>query len=93
MTNHKKRYMAQVMHGTIDKTPGGLTKKDIKTIHKDGKVHYVSKRRSIQAKKNLGGWNKAVKQAKKNLGIPTHSFETINRGSDLYKEAARLYYD
>jgi hypothetical protein len=83
--------MAQVMHGNIDHTPGGLTKKNIKTIHKDGKKRYVSKKKSIQAKKNFGGWNKAVAQAKKNLGIPKHEFAKIK--GELYKEAAAIYYD
>ena len=91
MPYNKKRYMAQVMHGTIDKTPGGLTKKNIKTINKDGKKHYVSKKRSTQATKNLGGWNQAVAQAKRNLGIPKHEFVLI-KGA-LYKEASSIYYD
>ena len=93
MTYHKQRYMAQVMHGTLDHTPGGLTKKDIKIIKRDGKNHYVSKKRSSVAKKNLGGWNKAVSKAKKNLGIPKNTFVLLNKNGDLYKEAARLYYN
>jgi hypothetical protein len=88
---HNKRYMAQVIHGNLDHTPGGLTKKDIKTVTKDGKKHYVSKKRSDAAKSNLGGWNKAVAQAKKNLRIPKHEFVLI-KGS-LYKEAAAIYYN
>ena len=32
MVDNKKRYMSKVMHGTIDHTPGGLTKKNIKVI-------------------------------------------------------------
>ena len=87
---HKKRYMAKVMHGTLNHTPGGLTKSDIKTVKKNGVKHYVSKKRSSVAKKNFSGWNKAVAQAKKNLGIPRNSFIPIK--GELYKEAARLYY-
>ena len=86
-----KRYMAKVMHGTIDHTPGGLTKKNIKTITKDGQKHYVSEKKSAIAKKNFGEWNKAVAQAKKNLGIPKHEFALV-KGA-LYKEAASIYYD
>jgi hypothetical protein len=86
-----KRYMAQVMHGTLDHTPGGLTKNNIKTVHKDGQKHYVSKRKSVTAKSNFSGWNKAVAQAKRNLGIPKNEFVLI-KGA-LYTEAARLYYD
>jgi len=40
---------AQVMHGTADKTPGGLQKKDLK-YNKSGKI--VSKKKSISAKKD-----------------------------------------
>lgn len=86
----KPRYMLRVMNGTVESTPGGLQKKDIKTIRKNGAKHYVSKKRSAQAKKNFAGWNAAVKQAKKNLNIPVKSFVPI-KGA-LYKEAARLYY-
>ena len=93
MTQHNKRYMAEVMHKNLDKTPGGLTKKDIKVIHdRDGNKRYVSKKRSEQAKNNLGGWLKAVKKAKKNLGIGPHEFVLLKKSSPLYKEAARLYY-
>ena len=91
MPYHKKRYMAQVMNGNLDHTPGGLTKKNIKTISKNGQKHYVSKRKSIAAKNNLGGWDKAVAQAKRNLGIPKHEFVLI-KGA-LYDEAASIYYD
>lgn len=91
MPYHKKRYMAQVMHGNIDHTPGGLTKKNIKTIRKDGQKHYVSKKRSAATKKNLGDWNRAVAQAKKNLGIPKNDFVLVK--GTLYEEAASIYYD
>jgi hypothetical protein len=87
----KKRYMAKVMHGNLDHTPGGLTKKNIKTINKDGQKHYVSKKKSVLAKNNFSGWNKAVAQAKKNLGIPKHEFVIIK--GELYEEAASIYYD
>jgi hypothetical protein len=39
---------AQVMHGTAEKTSGGLTKKDLK-YNKWGRI--VSRRKSSQAKK------------------------------------------
>jgi hypothetical protein len=86
-----KRYMAKVIHGNLDHTPGGLTQENIKTVRKNGQTHYVSKKRSDAAKKNLGGWNKAVAQAKKNLGISKNEFVLI-KGA-LYKEAASIYYD
>ena len=90
---HNKRYMAQVFKGTLDKTPGGLTKKDIKVVtDKNGNKHYVSKKRSKNTKKQLGEWLNAVKQAKKNLGIGPNEFVLLKKTSKLYKEAARLYY-
>lgn len=94
MTQHK-RTKAQVMHGTCKKTSGGLTKKDIKTVRKKGQKHYVSKKKSALAKKNLGPWNRAVAKAKKALGIGKHEFVVINRGpigKKLYVLAAQYYY-
>ena len=82
--------MSQVIHGTMTQTPGGLTKKDIKTIHKDGKKHYVSKRKSEQAKKNFDGWNKAVAQAKRQLGYDKHEFVLLK--GELLKVAREIYY-
>lgn len=89
---HKKRYMSQVMHGTISSTPGGLGKENIKTINKNGVKHYVSKKKSKQAEKNFGGWNKAVAKARKNLGLE-NQFVLLRKSSKLYKEAAKIYYD
>lgn len=40
---------AQVMHGTADKTAGGLTKGDLK-YNKSGRI--VSKKKSMKAKKD-----------------------------------------
>ena len=87
------RYYAKVMHGTIKKSPGGVTKKGIKTVRKNGEKRYVSKKKSTQAKRNFSQWNKAVDKAKKNLGIPKHEFVLLRKSSKLYKEAARIYYD
>ena len=88
MTNYRK-----LMNGTIDKTPGGLTKKDIKKVKtSSGQIKYVHEKRSKNAKKNFKGWHKAVKKAKKNLGIPKNEFVLLKKSSELYKEAARLYY-
>lgn len=79
----------------IDKTAGGLTKKNIKTVKKNGQKHYVSKKKSTQAKKTLGPWNKAVAEAKKEVGVGKHEFVLLNRGAKgkkLYKAAAEIYY-
>ena len=89
MPNHKKRYMSKVMHGNLDHTPGGLTKKNIKTIEKDGKKRYVSKKKSTQAKKNFAGWNKAVAQAKKELGHSKNEFVLIK--GKLLERAREIY--
>lgn len=55
---------AQVYHGNAERTPGGLTKKDLKM---DKKGEIVSKSKSKGEKKNP--WIKAVAKAKKELGI------------------------
>ena len=54
---------AQVMHGTADKTSGGLTKSDLKYNKKTGRI--VSKRRSALGKKALSRLVKAGYKAKK----------------------------
>jgi len=83
--------MAQVKHGTLDHTPGGLTKKDIKTVRKNGQNHYVSRRKSKQAKKNFADWNRAVAQAKRELGYGKHEFVLIK--GELLKVAREIYYE
>jgi hypothetical protein len=82
----------QVINGTVTKTSGGLCKKDIKTVKRSGNVRYISKRKSQVAKNNFSGWQKAVKQAKKELGIPQDEFVLVKKGSKLYKAAAKIYY-
>ena len=85
------RYYAKVMHGTLEKTPGGLSKKDIKTTKKDGKKKYVSRKKSNQAKKNFSGWNKAVLKAKSELGYDRHDFVLIK--GELLDRAREIYYN
>jgi len=87
----KTRYMAKVMHGNLDSTPGGLTKKDIKTVKmQDGTNHYVSKRKSKIAKNNFSEWNKAVAKAKKQLGYGKHEFVLLK--GELLETAREIYY-
>ena len=87
-----KRYMAKVMHGNLDHTPGGLTKKDIKTVKsQDGSKHYVSKRKSKLAKNNFSEWNKAVAKAKKELGYDKHDFVLLK--GKLLETAREIYYN
>jgi hypothetical protein len=83
----------QVMNGTAIYTSGGLTKENIKTIKRDGYKHYVSKKKSELAKRNLGPWNEAVSKAKIDLGIPKNEFVLLRKSSQLYKRAAEIYYD
>lgn len=54
---------AQVFHGNADQTAGGLKKKDLKMI----KGEIVSKVKAKTEKTNP--WIKAVKKAKKEMGI------------------------
>lgn len=88
----KQRYMAKVMHGNLDHTPGGLTKKDIKTVKlENGSNHYVSKRKSKLAKNNFSEWNKAVAKAKKQLGYDKHDFVLLK--GELLETAREIYYN
>jgi hypothetical protein len=78
------------MNGTIAHTPGGLAKSDIKVRRLSNGKRYVSKIKSAQAKQNP--WIKAVKKARKKLGIK--GFVAINIDADgkaLYKEAKKIY--
>merc|ERR1712048_1195885 len=82
-----------VFNGLREKTSGGLTK-DKLTKNKAGKI--VSKAMSQQAKKNysktIGGWNKAVAKARKELGI--EGFVALNHGAAgkaLYAKAKAAY--
>ena len=88
----KNRYYAKVMNGTLDQTPGGLTKKDIKTVkNKDGTKRYVSKAKSKVSKNNFTEWNKAVRQAKKELGYSRNEFILIK--GKLLNRAREIYYN
>ena len=82
----------QVMNGTATHTNGGLTKQNIKTVSRSGEKQYVSKKKSDLYKKNLGPWNIAVAQAKRELGIPNNEFVLLKKSSPLYKRAAEIYY-
>ena len=77
-----------VFRGTKEKTLSGLTKSDL-IKNKRGKI--VSKKASLQAKKNnyVKGWYTAVQKARKALGLK--GFVAIKKGSALYKKAKELY--
>merc|ERR1712157_452882 len=86
---------ALVLRGAREKTVGGLTKAQL-TKNKSGKV--VSKKASERAKKNfansaLSKWNKALKAAKKELGIT--GFVAVGgktaQGRALYAKTKALY--
>lgn len=84
------KYYAKVVHGTIDKTPGGVTKSGIKTIRKNGVKHYVSKKKSAQASKNFKEWHKSVAAEKKARGIKKGEFVLL-KGSFLKGVQDRYY--
>ena len=95
-------YYRNVMSGSLDKTPGGLTKDNIKVIHNRNKkgspVRYVSMLKHENGKNNI--WANAVKEARKQLGLT--GFVPINGviktghgkptdGKDLYETACGIY--
>lgn len=77
----------QVMNGTAHHTAGGLAKKDLKINPKTGEI--VSKDKSKSEKVNP--WIAAVKKAKKALKIPKNEMAFPSKGSELYKEAKKIY--
>ena len=88
-----KRAKIAVFKGKKEKTSSGHTRNDL-MINKRGKV--VSKKASAAAKnrfKNISGWNNAVIQARKELGIK--GFCAVNgktaQGKALYVKAKALY--
>jgi hypothetical protein len=76
---------AEVLHGTASKTPGGLTKKDLKKDRKSGEI--VSKTKAKSEKKNP--WIKAVAQARKELGIKGFALlqgPLLRRAREIYEK-------
>merc|ERR1719420_2551316 len=74
-----------------------VTKKRV-TTRKASKKRSVSKRRRVVKKKarratdkrnGLDKWNKALMQARKNLGLT--GFVACKKGTEFYKECIRLY--
>ena len=90
MSTHNRRYYTKVMNGTISSTPGGVKKSGIKTVRKNGEKHYVSKKKSTQAKKNFAPCNKAVAAEKKEQGYGKHDFVLL-KGSFLKAVQDRYY--
>lgn len=99
-------YYRNVMNGSLNKTPGGLSKKDIVVITNENKfkkngspaLRYVSKEKhehGVKNKQYIQGWADAVAQARVNLGLL--GFVLVNgndpngHGKKLYAEAKRLY--
>jgi hypothetical protein len=76
-----------VFSGSKVKTASGLTKADL-TKSKTGKI--VSKKASAAGKKaykNISGWNKAVQQARKALGVK--GFAAVGGKSSVGKAGNR----
>ena len=79
---------AQVLHGTADKTSGGLEKKHLKK-NPDGRI--VSKKQSKGLHPKMKAWGDATKivmDARK-----SDKFVSIKKGSALYKKVKKEYKD
>merc|ERR1711924_465842 len=85
MKKKKVGSRAAVLHGTFEKTTGGLTSASLMK-NKDGKI--VSKKASMASKKR-SGWTTAIQKARKALGLT--GFVAIKKGSALYKKSKELY--
>jgi len=84
----------QVYHGIAEQTAGGLLKKDIVRVTKDGVTRYKSKKQQANGKKNnknsqkvRAQWTKALKQAIKNL----RKDGTIDENSILMYKPGKKY--
>jgi len=83
--------MRRVWSGTVDRTKGGLTKKDL-CLNKRGKV--VSKKKLKASQKNfknsaLSRWVSATQKARKELGLT--GFVACKKGSAFYKLAKKYH--
>jgi hypothetical protein len=77
----------QVYKGSRTKTQGGLKKKDIVKVCKNGRNRYVSRKKNAAGKKN--NWINSVKKARKELKIK--GFVAITKKSTLYKLSRKIY--
>ena len=93
-------YYRNVMSGSLDKTPGGLTKNDIMVIQntykKSSPVRYISEEKHNNGVKNfhyIAGWAEAVKNAREKLKIK--GFQVIGgetpEGKELLRVAHQFY--
>ena len=90
MTTGSKR---QVLSGTATKTSGGVTAAGLKKTDK-GRIVSVAKSEAAKASPALAAWRDAVKQAKKDLGMPTEgpgAFAAPKKGTALYSLAKKIY--
>ena len=83
--------MRRVWSGTVDRTKGGLTKKDL-VKNKRGKI--VSKKQMKVGQKKfknsaLSKWVEATQQARKELGLT--GFVACKKGTTYYKLAKKYY--
>jgi hypothetical protein len=81
--------LRQVWNGTAKYTKGGLMKQDL-CVNKRGKV--LSKKRALSARRafeNILPWLKAVKRARKELGL--EGFVPCKRGTKYYQLAKKYY--
>ena len=83
--------MRRVWSGTVDRTKGGLTKKDL-CMNKRGKI--VSKKANKNGQKKfknsaLNKWVQATQQARKELGLT--GFVACKKGTQYYKLAKKYF--
>jgi hypothetical protein len=77
---------AQVLHGTADKTSGGLEKKHLKKTT-DGRI--VSKKQSKGMHPKMKAWGDATKVVMD--GRKSTKFASIKKGTALYKKINKEY--
>lgn len=88
-----------VMSGHAHHTSGGLKKDHLIKIkvgeHRGKSLHRIVSRRkhasAMRKSSPLHKWVKAVRMAKKKLGIPRDAFVLVKRGRPLYMEAKKIY--
>ena len=79
---------AEVMHGTAERTSGGLTKKDLYK-GKDGEIHSKAMKKRGKSKP-LAMWIKAKKEIEKKLGKPILPVDMPKHKAEIRKVYNKL---
>ncbi len=87
----KIQWKKLIMNGTIKKTPGGLTKKDIMVRRKNGVKRYVYKRRHAHGKKMFNKYlkndkNRMTIEKKTQKLVPYYKTKPTRYSSSHYKD-------